>query len=177
MANIVFGVVGPSQAGKTTLLEATVRALPDRLAIIKSLTTRARRGPQDDLHYRFVTRQQAAESISSGRAVEHVTYAGNDYVYDRDDISQALMGHHGIMAIVESAVPFFIKAGYEIHLVRVEPRNAPVNPDAKRRAEDAERAKLPVNIEATITNDFARGGKEKAIQELIEFIQKFRKPE
>ena len=56
--NTIFALVGGSRSGKSTLMKEVVRFIPDRVGIIKSFTTRARRDAEDDIFYNFLTLEE-----------------------------------------------------------------------------------------------------------------------
>ena len=169
--NHFFGFFGPSGAGKSTLLLELVRNLPDRLGIIKSLTTRARRGPEDDVFYRFISKEDLEAKRTNGTLLQVSEYAENFYANDKIEIDQLLEMKHGLMAIVEEGVKNFREAGYHVTIIRIIPKGNPQLNDEARANADATRAKLHLPADFELINDFAPGGKEAALRELLTFIR------
>jgi guanylate kinase len=169
--NRIFGFVGPTGAGKSTLLMELVRNLPDRLGIIKSLATRERRGPEDDAFYRFISREDLESKRANGTLLQVSEYAGNFYANDKPDVDHLLETKHGLMAIVEDGVKNFRDAGYNVTVIRIIPKGNPQSTDESRAKADAERAALHLPADFELVNDFAPGGKEIALRELLTFIR------
>jgi guanylate kinase len=96
----LFVVSAPSGAGKTTLVNAIVQALP-RVRLSVSHTTRPRRENEvDGRHYHFVTREQFGELVDQDAFLEHADVFGNCYGTSREAV-QALLdqGFHVILEI------------------------------------------------------------------------------
>lgn len=167
----IFGLIGPSGSGKTTFIEEMVRRWPDRLAVVKSLTTRPRRGPEDDLHYDFLTREDMAKREQRGTLLQRAEHAGNIYATDRKDVHALLEKKFGINALVEPAVKDFRNAGCEMILIKLIPINHQTR-DGRSEA-DKQRAQTVLNFDFELTNSFEPGGKEKAVGNLIEFLKKY----
>lgn len=168
----IFGIIGPSGSGKTMLIEEMVSRWPERLGVVKSLVTRARRGPEDDRYYDFVTREEMEKRIQQDRLIQHVEFAGNIYANDREDVNALLTEVFGIMAIVEPSVQKFRDAGYEMILIKVHPIHGQQEREGRADA-DRERAQISLDFTFEVINSFEPGGKEKAIEELAEFLKKY----
>jgi guanylate kinase len=75
----IFVVSAPSGAGKTTLCQKAVDALP-RLTISVSYTTRqARPGEVPDIHYSFIAEDEFRSMINEGEFVEWAVVHSNFY--------------------------------------------------------------------------------------------------
>lgn len=172
MANKVFAFVAASGSGKTTMVEAAVRRLPVQLQVVRSTTTRARRGPADDVHYRFMSRDEFHTAITLNKLVYHVEYADNFYGILTSDLDGLLARTHGILALVEESVRLLRARGYDLRVMKIRRKGAPEFPDALRNKVDAERAFDPLAADITIINDFSRtDGLQRATDQMVEYIR------
>lgn len=178
--NTIFALVGPAHCGKSILMKEVVRLIPGRVGIIKSFTTRQKRNnEEDDIFYDFLTREELEKKRERGELAECIEHAGNYYGYERATIDAMLAKKHGICAVVEYALIDLVHAGYAVAPIKVTPLHSEAVSDAfytrhqERRQADEERAKIPVDFAAEIINSFAPGGKEKAVDELIAFIESY----
>ena len=86
-------VVGPSGAGKDTVLKELLAADPN-ICLSVSATTRApREGEQDGKDYFFLTRPQFEEMIQKGEMLEHAEYCVTEL-----PVSRMLVNQPGIFA-------------------------------------------------------------------------------
>ncbi len=172
----IIGFLGPSGAGKTTLMFEMIRRHPDRYGLVTSLTTRPSRGPDDDRVFRRASHGEIKRMKEAGELFQISEYAGNLYANDRASVDTLLAEKIGMMAIVEMGIRHFRVAGYHVIVVRVVPEGnvtPPVDrpaPDTIRKQEDAERASQEMPADLTVVNSFANGGKEKAIEDLERFL-------
>jgi len=177
--NTIFALVGSARSGKSTLIHEVIRLIPDRVGVIKSFTTRARRNTEeDDLFYDFLTLDEFEEKKKNGAFAECIEHAGNYYGYEHATIDAVLVHKHGICAVVEYALADLVNAGYAVAPIKITPlhaesiRNAFYAKHQERETADAERAKIAVHFAAEIINSFEPGGKKKAVNELITFIER-----
>jgi guanylate kinase len=168
----IIGLVGPSGSGKTTLIEDMVRRFPERVGILKSLTTRPRRGPEDDANYDFVSVEEMRSREIAGRLVQISEYAGNLYAHDRDHCDGLLQKKIGICALIEQGVRNLRNAGYQVIVVDIIPKGWPGERDVARAMADKQRAASGLEADFTITNSFVSGGLEKAEQDLVEIVER-----
>ncbi|HEY1656141.1 MAG TPA: guanylate kinase [Candidatus Tumulicola sp.] len=109
---LLFVVSGPSGAGKDTLVEALVEALP-RLRYSISATTRAPRpGERDGEHYFFVTRSEFAGRLEGGGLLETREYNGNLYGTPRDYIERSLAEGYDVILKPEVNGALAVKAAF-----------------------------------------------------------------
>lgn len=167
----IVGLVGPSGSGKTTLIEAMVKRFPERVGIFKSLTTRPRRGPEDDVNYDFVSADEMRKLEADGRLIQISEYAGNLYANDRRHADELLSKKIGICALVEQGVRNLQNAGYNVIVVKIVPEGGPGHRDEAREQADAERAKNGLSADFEIVNSFASGGLDAAIEEMAGIIE------
>lgn len=173
-ARPIIVLVGASGTGKTTLILKILERFPDHVFPIVALTTRSRRGPEDDQFYRFVDEAYIAKEKARGVLTHHFTYGGNSYATSREDLDRILAQGIGIQAFIEPAIEAMRAAGFQVLPVHIV-SDQPVFRDEVREKDDLDRAKIPIDFQLTIVNSFAPGGLEKAVSELSEFIEQLRK--
>jgi len=151
------------------LILEMVKRWPDELAIIKSLTTRPSRGPEDELFYHFVTPEKFEQRRAEGHFLQSAEYAGNLYATDRGEVHKLLAEKYGITALVESSIKDFCAAGCRIILIKIKPINHQTR-DGRAQA-DQRRAQTPLAFDAEVTNSFEPDGKERAIKALSSILE------
>jgi guanylate kinase len=99
---ILFVLVGPSGAGKNTLMKCVQEQLGD-LPQLATATTRARReGEQEGREHRFVSRAQFQELIDTDALIEHQAVHGGDlYGAPRETVDDALSAGRDLVADIE----------------------------------------------------------------------------
>lgn len=171
MDNVIFAFVGPSGSGKSTIIAEMLRRFPDRLAVIKSVTTRPKRSAEDDMNYRFITVGESRLLREAGRLIQGVEYAGNFYGNDRQDAEDVFAaGRHGITALVEEGVRNFRRAGYRITAIALRPVGNFDPRTEERRRLDAERARSVFLPDIEIENRFEPGGLERAADAAAAYV-------
>ena len=180
--NTIFALVGGARSGKSTLIKEVIARIPEKIGIIKSFTTRAHRSTEeDDLFYDFLSLKEFEKRKIDSAFAECIEHAGNYYGYEYATIDAVLAQKHGICAVVEYALPDLMRAGYSVTPIKITPLHSEKVRDAfyekhrERQQADEERAKIPVDFAAEITNSFEPGGKEKAVNDLVVFIEKYNK--
>ncbi len=76
---VVVTVSAPSGAGKTSLVNGAVQALPNVELSVSHTTREQRRGEQDGRDYHFVTAEQFRRMVAAGEFLEHAEVFGNLY--------------------------------------------------------------------------------------------------
>ena len=172
MRQAIFALMGPSGAGKTALIDEMLRRFPDKLAPMTSLTTRPRRGPEDDVAYRFVTRDEFIALRDSGGLIQHVEYDGNFYGDEHGCIAGIFAsGRCGIRPMVAPGIRNFRAAGFRVAVANIVPAGEGYkNRSADREKIDAERAKDVLLPDIEIENDFGPGGFARTCDSLASFI-------
>ncbi|HYE22150.1 MAG TPA: hypothetical protein VD998_01010 [Verrucomicrobiae bacterium] len=168
--NYIIGLVGPSGSGKTALINEALNKVPN-LKVIKSTTTRAPRGPEDDPYYEFLSREKFEKREKNNDFVNVEHYAGNKYGTYKAHLNEILTKHHGIMAIVETAIKKFKDADYKIKVIKIIPLNQQMFRGKKREAADLQRSQVTIEVDKEIMNSFEPGGLEKAALEMIRYIE------
>ncbi len=93
--------MAPSGAGKTTLVDALLKAEPN-VRLSPSYTTRApREGEQDGVDYSFISREKFEQMIQAGEFLEHANVYGNYYGTSRKWIERELAGDHDVLLEID----------------------------------------------------------------------------
>jgi guanylate kinase len=167
----IIVLVGTSGGGKTALLFEMLKRFPNDCAALKSLTTRTRRGPEDDVFYDFVSRDYFETRYGLGEVFQRADFGGNLYGCERSHVNSIVSHQLGLVVLVQQAIQDFLKAGYTLHLVHIVPEgHQPRNENARLRDDEA-RARIVVDYDATIVNSFAPGGFQAAADELAAVIE------
>ena len=181
MKNKLFVLVGPTRCGKSTLIKEVKSVLSHKVGITKSLTTRPRFSIEDDLFYYFLSKEEFEIRRKNGDFIEWDEHAGNYYAYGRTIVTLVLARKHGICAATEHGVLEFQKSDYPVMPIQIvavgneKMRREFYDAHPGREEDDKVRAEIPIEFAYTIENSFARGGLEKATNELINFILTFTK--
>ncbi len=137
MKGSLFIVAAPSGAGKTTLVDALVKALPN-VAISVSYTTRKMRPQeQDGINYHFLSLDEFNIMLKRGEFLEHAKVFGHFYGTSRLWVAEALrQGQDVILEIdwqgakqirtqfVETSSIFILPPSLEILEARLQKRHA-----------------------------------------------------
>jgi guanylate kinase len=168
--NYIIGLIGPSGSGKTTLIMHALEKLPDKTAMLISLSTRPRRSAEDDLVYRLISRQEYLRVRDAGLLATDIEYAGNLYGYEKSRISQGLDHQHLLCAVTEQAAQQLLTSGCPVKLLRIRPINQQSFRDQQRLAADQQRAQIQIAVDCEIDNSFEPGGLEQAVQDFCDFM-------
>lgn len=172
MPKDILAFVGSSGVGKTMLMRELLAAMPEKAAACMSVTTRPPRGSDEhDSMYRFTSREDFEQRIANGAFIHWVRHAGNYYGTQRTDANEVLCDRYAIGAFLEQGVQNLRAGGYTVRVIKVRPVGPFVPNEPARREEDAAREKIDVHPEITITNDFAQGGRERAIGVLLAYVR------
>ena len=102
--SIFIATCGPTGIGKTYQMQRLIAAQPEMYASVLSVTTRARRGAEDDRWYTFVSRNSLA-NLDQADVVSDVTFRDERYVLLRSEIRAALLRAPVVfMAIVPTVI-------------------------------------------------------------------------
>lgn len=167
----IIAFVGPSRSGKSTLIRGLAELYPDRVCELKSLTTRPRRGPEDDATFDFTTPEEFKRLIAEKRLVQWVEYAENFYGNDRDVLDAQLQNRHGLLAMTEHGVKNFTEAQYTLFVIRVVPVGYTPTHVAARRAEDLLRSSAAIPVNFSLANYFCPGGLDRTKKSLAALLR------
>ncbi|MBD3654844.1 guanylate kinase [Kangiella sp.] len=96
----LYVVSAPSGAGKTSLLKAVLRKLPELKVSISHTTRPQRPGEQDGVDYHFVDQTTFQQMLNESRFLEHAQVFDNFYGTNRDWLdAQLIEGHDVILEI------------------------------------------------------------------------------
>lgn len=166
----IIGLVAPSGAGKSTLIKEILARFP-MVKVAKSLTTRPKRDADDTLFYDFISKDELDDKQRAGQLTHVSEYAGNYYSNDKVYLTGLLEHNIGIAALVESGVKFLREAGFDVLVIKVLPVKYSETSDLKRLLADQERSKENLKADLEIYNSHEPGGKEKAVNEIADFIK------
>lgn len=167
----ILAFVGPSGSGKTTLILEALQKYPQKLGHLLSMTTRPPRDNAEDvLVYEFVTKEEFERRIVAGEFIHFVEHAGNYYGTLRRHADDMLRDKYAISAFVEQGVINLRNSGYTVRVIKIRPVGGFTPHDEARITEDAVRDKMNVQPEIIVENDFAPGGRERAISALFAYI-------
>jgi guanylate kinase len=167
----IIGLIGPSGSGKSSLMAEVMKRLPQQTGVLVSITTRERRGPEDDVYYQFLSREEYLRLRDSNELATDTEYANNLYGYKKDFITEGLKRKHLFCAVVESVAQQLLDQKYPTKLIRLNPINQKVFRGETRLAADQARSKIKIPVDKEIANSFEPGGFEKAVEELAQYIQ------
>lgn len=114
-------ISGPAGCGKTTLCDALLAQMPERLTRVVTATTRPpRQGEIDGTDYYFHDHPTFQQKIAQGAFYEHALIHGNHYGTLRQEITSKLAGTHDVLLNidVQGAHAFRQAAQQDPHLAR-----------------------------------------------------------
>lgn len=116
----LYVIAAPSGAGKTTLVAALSKAMP-QIQISISHTTRPQRpGEEDGVHYFFISKEAFKKRIAEKAFIEHATVFSNYYGTSREFVEKTLnegrdvileidwQGHEQIKHLYPDSIGIFI---------------------------------------------------------------------
>lgn len=158
---------GNSGSGKTALIDAAVRKL-HTLQKVKSLTTRNRRGPEDDETYDFVSWIGFALLWLRGKIVQWDVFHRNVYGNTAKQFTSiSRLGRVGILAMTNAGVKNLKRFGFNVRVVQVIAIGAKARPG--REGADAAKTNA-ADANFVLENRFEEGGFEQAVDELVRYI-------
>lgn len=151
--NKFFILVGPSGSGKTYLINRLLAAYPALFKLVRSTTTRPWREPNDDLHYKIISREEFGELIKNEEFLEHDAYLDNLYGLEKRELYRVLQERHGVMALTpRGAMAVQDRAGDVMAIVvLVAASESVLRKNLKRRGVDNPEA---VSIKIRLADEF-----------------------
>ena len=118
-------IVGPSGAGKGTLISHFTKAHPDFYRFSVSYTTRQpRQGEVHGKDYFFVTRDEFTKLVDEGAFIEHMEVHGNMYGTVKQQIRDTMASKHiPLLDIDVKGALKFIEAFPQANLISILPPN------------------------------------------------------
>lgn len=106
-------IAGASGVGKTTVAKSL--AARGGFAVVRSATTRARRGDGNDAEYIYLTREEFFAAVEAGKMLEHTDFGANLYGTPRDEVDRIfaegrtplmILDLNGVRALKEATLDF-----------------------------------------------------------------------
>ena len=167
----IFAIVGPSGSGKSTLIIEMTKRFP-HLRIVRSTSTRPRRGSEDDTFYTpLITKEEFETKERNGEFINWQNYAGNLYGTEAKLTQDLLQSHCGIMAMVESSVEVVRKSGISVRCIKIQ-SDVEHHRALERKVHDLRRSAIPLAFELEIVNSFQPGGLERSIHLLTDYFDR-----
>ncbi len=98
---LLFVVAAPSGAGKTSLVNALLKAEPSLALSISHTTRDIRPGETDGTEYHFTERTVFEKMIKSGEFLEHAEVFGNLYGTNRNSLKQQRDAGHDVILEID----------------------------------------------------------------------------
>jgi guanylate kinase len=174
-------VSGPSGAGKDTLIQAALEAIPE-LALIASATTRnPREGEVEGIDHVFLSREEFERWIEEDRLLEWAEYSGNLYGTPKQSVEELLEGGRSVILRIElqgarkikerrpDAVMVFVRApSLEETRRRLERRATETSESVESRMATAIRE---VAARDEFDYEVVNGDREQAERDMIETLK------
>ncbi|AUD79812.1 guanylate kinase [Kangiella profundi] len=97
----LYVVSAPSGAGKTSLLKAVLRKLPELKVSISHTTRPQRPGEQDGVDYHFIDQTTFQQMLTEHRFLEHAQVFDNFYGTSRDWLEAQLVDGHDVILEID----------------------------------------------------------------------------
>jgi guanylate kinase len=175
-------VSGPSGAGKDTLIQAALEAIPE-LTLIASATTREpRKGEVDGKDHVFLSREEFERWIEEDRLLEWAEYSGNLYGTPKQSVQELLDSGRSVILRIElqgarqvkerrpDAVMVFVRApSLEETRRRLESRATETSESVESRMATAVKE---VAARDEFDYEIVNGDREQARREMIEIMER-----
>ena len=175
-------VSGPSGAGKDTLIQAALGAIPE-LTLIASATTREpRKGEVDGRDHVFLSREEFERWTEEDRLLEWAEYSGNLYGTPKQSVQELLDSGRSVILRIElqgarqvkerrpDAVMVFVRApSLEETRRRLESRATETSESVESRMATAVKE---VAARDEFDYEIVNGDREQARREMIEIMER-----
>ncbi|MBD0353666.1 MAG: guanylate kinase [Rubrobacteraceae bacterium] len=175
-------VSGPSGAGKDTLIQAALEAIPE-LTLIASATTREpRKGEVDGKDHVFLSREEFERWTEEDRLLEWAEYSGNLYGTPKQSVQELLDSGRSVVLRIElqgarqvkerrpDAVMVFVRApSLEETRRRLESRATETSESVESRMATAVKE---VAARDEFDYEIVNGDREQARREMIEIMER-----
>ncbi len=175
-------VSGPSGAGKDTLIQAALEAIPE-LTLIASATTREpRKGEVDGRDHVFLSREEFERWTEEDRLLEWAEYSGNLYGTPKQSVQELLDSGRSVVLRIElqgarqvkerrpDAVMVFVRApSLEETRRRLESRATETSESVESRMATAVKE---VAARDEFDYEIVNGDREQARREMIEIMER-----
>ncbi|MCX6404513.1 MAG: guanylate kinase, partial [Actinobacteria bacterium] len=90
MATHLVVLSGPSGVGKSSVIQAALKEMPQTWLSVSATTRQPRPGEVDGVNYFYVTNEAFDQMISEGNLLEWAEFAGNRYGTPRTPVEEKL---------------------------------------------------------------------------------------
>lgn len=142
---IFFVLVGPSGAGKNTLMRRVMAQVPGLNQVATMTTREIRENEQEGVHHRFVSRERFQQAIDQNELIEYqVVHQKDLYGTPRDVVEGAIASGTDLIADIEFLGADRLNEEYPLHtvLIFVTPSNLRILADRIMQRGDIEPQEL-----------------------------------
>ncbi len=173
----ILAFIGPSGAGKTSLLMALAERRPNHVDFLRSCTSREPRNNRIDRQiHQFYSHEEMRSMIDRGKIPVPGEYAGNYYGCHIATLEALLPHRMGAVALIPAVAQRYREKGYEVVIIQVLAmgRDIETRGNEARIEEDQKMATAVqvLNTDLVIENDFGEGGFERSMNKLCAFIDR-----
>jgi guanylate kinase len=175
-------VSGPSGAGKDTLIQAALEAIPELTLIASATTRKPRKGEVDGRDHVFLSREEFERWIEEDRLLEWAEYSGNLYGTPKHRVEELLDSGRSVILRIElqgarqvkerrpDAVMVFVRApSLEETRRRLESRATETSESLESRMATAIKE---VAARDEFDYEIVNGDREQARREMIEIMER-----
>jgi len=98
---IIFVLSAPSGAGKTSISQRVIAAMPDVTQVITCTTRAPRPGEQDGREYHFLSRQAFEQHIAAGDFLEWAQFQGQLYGTLRQSVEATIAAGKDVLLVID----------------------------------------------------------------------------
>lgn len=109
----VIGVVGPSGAGKTTIVDEAILRYSDVFAKPISYTTRTKRDSESETAYHFISKDEFEVLKESGEIFESTIYSENKYGSSKSEVQSILDSGKNVILPLDMCGAIGMKSTFE----------------------------------------------------------------
>ncbi len=148
-----FALDGASGSGKSSIMQALVKMMPDKLRLIHRYTTRKRRPSDAEEEYIFISQDEYKKMVTGGRFIEHREYLfGMSYGTVIDEVRSIIDSGQNAIGIINlgngrivkerlpEAVTIFLEVPAEMIERRLRKRGTHTQEQIQERVGNARKA-------------------------------------